>query len=206
MTKIIHTIRYVLVYNMPRKINDFIIWAAAKYSSMHSKTRYSSMSDKLDDLNVANGALDLAQKGAKATPPTVSTSDRDKCFETAKKNMYIVGGNVQQMADDDPANAEITIKEAGFDVKKVTIRQKQQLKAEDGPEPHSVLLYAEGAGSSNWRMSLDGQIWVVLVGSKNSRKIIRNLTSKTYYYFQCSPMMNDGEEGIWSETISYLAK
>ena len=206
MSKVLHIIRFILVYKMPTKINDYIVWAFGKYNSMHSNSRYAPLSDKLDDLNTANVALDTAQKGTKTTPPTVSTADRDKCLETAKMNMRIVGGSVQQMADDDPENAEITIKEADFDVKEVSVRQKQQFKAEDGPEAHSVLLYGDGAGPHNWRTSLDGQTWVVLLGSKNARKILRNLTPKTYYYFQSSPMMNDGEEGVWSDTICYLAK
>ncbi|MEI8203779.1 MAG: hypothetical protein WCH34_12235 [Bacteroidota bacterium] len=202
MTKILHFIRFILVFNMPTKINDFITYAGAKYNSMHSKSRYTPLASKLTDLNDSITALDTAQKGTKSKPPTVSTSDRDKCFETAKKNIHIVGSSVQQMADDDPENAEITIKEAGFDVKKVSIRQKQTTKVEKGTEPNSAYVTGEGAGGHNFRMSTDNETWTILLGSRDSHKIVRGLTSGTVYYFQTSLALNDGEEGEWSDSVS----
>ncbi|MEI8202485.1 MAG: hypothetical protein WCH34_05705 [Bacteroidota bacterium] len=194
--------RCVVKLNMPRKIESYETWAGGIYLSMHNNTRYATLSPKLATLLSNNSALNVAQTAYKAKPPTVSKAVRDAAFGSSKNSIYILAGNVQEMADADPENAEAIITEAGFGVRKIPIRQKRKNSAEQGTEPKSVNLWAEGKGMHNWRMSTDGITWVILLASRGQKKIVKNLTSLTMYHFQHSPVLNDGEEGQWSETIS----
>ncbi|MEI8202326.1 MAG: hypothetical protein WCH34_04905 [Bacteroidota bacterium] len=197
-----HEYRCVLKLNMPGPIESYETWAGGIYLSMHNNTRYASLSPKLATLLSNNSALDVAQKGYKAKPPTVSRAVRDAALKSSKNSIYILADNVQEMADDDPENAEAIITEAGFGVKKIPIQQKRKNSAEQGSEPKSVNVWAEGKGMHNWRMSTDGITWVILLASKGQKKVVKNLTSLTTYHFQHSPVLIDGEEGSWSETIS----
>lgn len=197
-----HNYRYVLKYDMPPSVNEFLPWSKGIYNSMNANSRYSTLTVKIDKLDDDNAALDAAQTGFKAKPPTVSKAVRDASFKQTKNSIFILGGNVQEMADADTENAEAIITEAGFGFKKIVIQQKRKNSAEQGSEPKSVIIYGEVKGAHNWRQSTDGTTWVLLLASKGQKKVVKNLTSLTMYHFQHSPVLPDGEEGTWSETIS----
>ncbi|MEI8201732.1 MAG: hypothetical protein WCH34_01885 [Bacteroidota bacterium] len=194
--------RCIVIYLMPRSVNNYLTWAKGIYISMHNNTRYSALSVKIAKLNTDNLALDIAQTGFKAKPPTASKADRNSALKQSKKSIYALGGSVQEMADDDHENAEAIITEAGFGVKEIGIKPKTKNSADQGSEPNSVYVYGEGEGGHNWRMSTNGTDWVNLLASSGQRKIVHNLISLTMYHFQHSPVLPDGEEGKWSETIS----
>jgi hypothetical protein len=198
--------RAVVVLNMPKSVDPFIIYAGGKYNTMSANNRYAPFSTDLATLNTDTLELNKAQTGFKSSPPSKSKAERNTLFSKSKKDIRTVAGKVQKMADDDPANAEAIITEAGFGVKKIPIRQKQKSCVTDGPESGAVYVFGEGRGAHNVRMSPDGVIWTILLASKGNRKLVAGLTAGKTYYFQTSAVLVDGAEGLWSQTMSILVR
>jgi hypothetical protein len=196
----------ILVMKMPKPIDNFLTYSKGKYKSMHENARYTSLSAQLTKLDDANTKLNDSQTGFKAKPRTVQKETRDADNKTARLALRTLASGVQAMATADPANAEKIISEAGFDVKKVATHEKHGLKIMDGTESGSVIIEGEGKGPQNFRQSWDGIEWFNLVGSKNYRKIVRNLPVGKTVYFQTSIALNDGEEGEWSQTLSIVVR
>ena len=162
--------RAVVVIGMPTKVNEYIPWATAKHDKMKSNTRYDSLAAKLVTFEEDNKKLRDAQTGCTSKPRTVSTETRNNYWNTSQGDVRILAGNVQEMADLDPANATIIITDAGFGVKHVPIKQKQKNTAVDGPEVGEVILTGEGRGPHNWRVSKDQETWTILLASKTATK------------------------------------
>jgi len=196
--------RAVVVIGAPKKINDKIIWGKALHDTIHANTRYTSMASKLTALDTDNTALADAQSGFSAKPRTVSKAVRDKAVKTQKTDVTGIASAVQIMADADPTNAETIITEAGFGVKKIAKRGKQQNIVVQGEVSGSVYIYGAGRGAHNFRISLDGEIWIILLGSKDSRKYHDGLKPGTLYYFQTAKAQKDGLESAWSQTMSLM--
>jgi hypothetical protein len=198
--------RAVVVLNLPGRIDIFIIYAGGKFNTMSSNARYSSLSTELGTLNTHTIALSKSQTGFKSKPPSVSKAQRDSDKATVVTDIRLIAGKVQEMADEDPENAETIISEAGFGVKKIPIRQKQKCTVTDGPEKGSVVITGEGRGAHNFRISTDGVTWTNLLASSNSRKIEKNLTVGKLYYFQSAKALKNGEEGQWSQSVSIVVR
>jgi len=199
-----HSYRSVVVINAPTKINDNIIWSKGLYETMHANTRYTSMSAKLTAFDAATTAFDTAQSGFSAKPKTVSKAVRNAARKTVKNGYIGLAAGVQGLADADPANADTIITEAGFAVKKIPSHGNQQNSVVQGEVSGSVYIYGAGKGAHNFRMSLDGENWVILLGSKNQRKYQTGLKPGTLYYFQASKALADGLDAPWSDTMSLM--
>jgi hypothetical protein len=196
----------LLVMNMPRSIDEFLTYSKGKHDTIKKNPRFASLSAEVDALNDANENLGNSQKGFCAKPRTVSRATRDADNKIARTCVRILANKIQTMATADPANAEKIITDAGFDIKKIVAKQKQKSSVVDGPVSGSVIIYGEGQGSHNFRISEDGITWTVLVGSTNIRKIVRGLTVGKTYYFQWGKTLKDGEEGQWSQTLSIVVR
>jgi hypothetical protein len=197
---------YTLVMNMPRSIDPFLNYSRGKHDTMKNNSRFASLTDKIAALDDANEALTTSQAGYKAKPQTVGKATRDADDKAARTALKVLASSVQTMATADPDNAEKIITEAGFDVKKIPIHQKQKNTVIDGPESGSVIIFGEGRGAHNFRMSLDGVSWTNLIGSKDSRKIQRGLVVGKTYYFQTMKALSNGEEGEWSQTLDIVVR
>ncbi len=196
--------RAVVVVGAPRKLNDRIIWAKGIHDTMHGNARYTSMTSKLTTLDTDTTALETAQAGFSAKPRTVSKAERDKDDKTVKTDITGIVAGVQALADADPANAAAIITEAGFKVKKISKRGKQQNCVVQGENSGSVYIYGAGKGPHNFRISMDGETWVNLLGSKDSRKYHDGIKPGTLCYFQTAKALKDGMEGVWSQTMSII--
>ena len=194
--------RAVVVAKAPTKINDFITWADGKYITMHANNRYTSLGTKLTALDAKNTLLRTAQDGFSAKPRTVSKAARDNAKKAVKTELIGIVTGVQVLADADTENASTIITEAGFGVKKIAGRGKQQNDVVQGEISGSVYIYGAGKGPHNFRMSLDGETWTILLGSKNQRKYQDGLKPGELYYFQVSKALADGLESPWSDTMS----
>ena len=194
--------RAVVVIKAPTKLNDFIIWAEGLYETMHGNVRYTSLGTKLTAFDSDTTALRNAQAGFSAKPRTVSKAARDGAKKGVKTEVIGIAAGVQTMADADPENASKIITEAGVGVKKIPVRNKQQNDVVQGDISGSVYIYGAGKGPHNFRMSVDGETWIILLGSKNQRKYQTGLKPGEVYYFQVAKALTDGLEAPWSDTMS----
>ncbi len=198
--------RAVVVIGMPSKINEYLPWAIAKHDKMAANSRYDSLAAKLLTLKTDNTNLSDAQIGCTQKPRTVTTETRNKCWELSKGDIRILAGNVQEMADLDPANATLIITDAGFGVKHVSIPKPKKNTASDGAEEGEVILIGNWQGTHNWRISKDQESWANLLASKTRMKISSGHTPGEVIYFQNSKVVGIGKEPVWSPSIRVVIK
>jgi hypothetical protein len=198
--------RAVLVLDMPKPDDKFIIYAGGIHDTMSANSRYSTFSTDLTSLGTDITDLTKAQTGFRSKPPTKSKAERNTISKKSRTCVRVIAGKVQKMADEDSPNAEAIITEAGFKVKRIPIRQKQKSCVTDGPESGAVYVFGEGQGAHNVRISTDGDVWDLLPASKGNRILVKGLTVGKTYYFQTSPVQTDGVLGIWSQTMEIVVR
>jgi hypothetical protein len=198
--------RAAVVVGAPRKINDYIPWADAKQVKMKANPRFVSLEAKLDKFAEDNQNLRTAQAGCTSKPRTVTTETRDNYWNISKKDIKILAGNVQEMADLDPDNAVLIITDAGFEVKHVSIPKKKKNIAYDGPEEGEVILVGQWRGAHNWRVSKDQETWTILLASKTANKKSKGHTPDDVLYFQNSKLVGVDEDPVWSSSIRIRVK
>jgi hypothetical protein len=195
-----------LVYNWPRKINDLIPYAKAKYNKMTGNPRYAALAAKLTELKDAIKALEDEQALCTAKPPQGNIDTRDTYAETVKRIIRDLGGSVQAMANADLPNAETIITDANFDVKGSGGGHPLTNTIEDGPVSGSVTVTAAGKGPHLWRTSYDNVSFTIRTGSKKSTINLYGLTLKETIYVQNGKVTDDGSEPSWSQSVYIVVR
>ncbi len=198
--------RAAVVIGMPPKVNEYITWAFAKHDKMKNCSRFAALLSKLATFETDTENLRDAQNGWAQKPRTVSTETRNKYWEISKGDIRILAGNVQEMADLDPANATLIITDAGFEVKHVSIPKPKKNTSKDGAEEGEVILIGNWKGAHNWRMSKDQESWSNLLASKTRVTKSKGHTPGDVIYFQNSKLVDLDKEPEWSPSIRVVIK
>jgi hypothetical protein len=191
----------IAVLKKPVKVGDLITYAKAVYKAMKANALFAASLATLAELETAITALYDAETGHKQKPPTVSTEARNAAKTAVNKLLNTLRDDVQKVADDDPPNAEAIIVAAAMFVKKSSARGKQKNTAENGNEPGTVVLTAEGKGGHEWRMSQDDENWIPLEYTGTSKTVVKGLKSGEIYYFQNRKVYTKGVKSEWSQSI-----
>jgi len=195
-----------VVLNFPRIIAVFIVYAKAIYLAMFENPIFAASAAKVANLYLDITALEIAEAGFKRTKPTHTISERNAALEKVKADLRSLRNDVQELANDDPVNAESIIESAGMSAKDQAIHGKQQNTAKDGVESGSVELTAEGAGHHQWRISTDEKTWTLLTSSRTASTIVRGLKPGVIYYFQNQRMLPNDEESEWSQSVRIMVR
>jgi hypothetical protein len=113
---------------------------------------------------------------------------------------------VQSVADATPANAQSIIEGAGFAVRKVTNRLKNEIAATAGDVPGSVKVIAKAVSnraSYEWQFSSDQKTWTNAPTTLQAKTVISGLTSGTIAYFRFRGVTKTGE-GTFSQVVQIL--
>ncbi len=191
----------IAVLKMPRSVPKFLEFANTILDSMRSNPRFASLLTKLNQLELHINELHEAQKGTKATPPTVLIITRDAKKKVVQKDLRSLRDKVQGIADDDEFHAQIIIVDAGMFVKMVKDRGKMQNTASLGVVPHSVYLTSEGQGKHNFRMSKDNENWINLEDDGTATLTVYDLDEHQDYYFQNRKVFPKKRKGPWSQSV-----
>ena len=146
-------------------------------------------------------ALDTAitNSGSKAK----GTSDAVNALVNSVHNdLLTIITMVQTKGDSNPANAEVVILGAGYDVKKSSSKGKQQNSVKDGVDEGSVILVAEGKGPHEWRMGKDEIVWTLLESTFTSKTTVSGLTPGDKYFFQNRQLLSKGRKTEWSQSVA----
>ena len=198
--------RVTVALNIPTAVSNLIVFARAILLAMLNSPRYAVAAAKLSDLGTHIKVLEDAESACRTKPPTGSIVDRNKAKEEVKTDLRALCLIVQQLADADPENAMSIINDANMSVRNLPSHGKQKNTVEDGIETGSIELAGEGAGSHEWRMSLDDKTWIPLDASHTSKTIVTSLESGTIYYFQNRRMLPKKQKSEWSQSIKIRIK
>ena len=191
----------IVALNFPKVISNFIVYAKAIAQALTDNPRFASSAAKVADLNEDIQALDAAVTGFKTVPQTKTIQERDAALEKVQADLRLLRNDVEELANSDPANAELVIASAGMTLKKSTPHANQQNTAEPGIEEGSVRLTAEGAGAHEWRWSVDEKVWMPLPASLTSKTTVNNMPVDTLLSIQNRRMLRNNEKGEWSQSV-----
>jgi hypothetical protein len=196
----------IAVLKCPRKIGDFIFYARAIHDAMKADAQFAASLPTLALLDTAIQDLEKAQSGCQQKPPTYTTEERDAAKVVVKDFLETLRMDVQKVADADKPNAEAIILAASMHVKVISIREKRKNSAENGTEPHSVFLTAEGEGAHEWRQSQDNNVWIPLPATLVGTTTVYNLIEREKYYFQNRRILTKGRYTEWSQSVDINVK
>jgi len=127
-------------------------------------------------------------------------------------DVHLLMGYVQGIADANPANAEVTIANSGFEMKTIAPHSKSDFSAKNTKISGTVKLdvnvkkvtNGEKRFSFKWQQSPDAGITIIdLPGTLNGSTLVPRLTVGLWAYFRFLVILKDGEQG-WSEWVKIL--
>ena len=198
--------RIIAALNFPVKITDFVTYAKAIYKAMFNNPSFTASIAKLTALNTDITTLDAAETACKTRPPTGSVTSWNAALEVVKSDLRSLRGDMQGVADANPAKAEATINSAAMNVKKFNPRGKLQSTAKDDVEEGRVDLTGEGVGPHEWRISTDEVTWSLLPASSGAKTVAEHLTSGSIYFFQNRQILTKGRKSDWSHSVKIRVK
>jgi hypothetical protein len=209
MTPIIQIVynMIILVYLFPDKVNDFIISGQGIATKMLNNARYAAQAAKVAELEDALEDL-YDEQSLCSSKPRVGGNivTRDAYLRTVKIILKELGVEVQKLADADIPNAQAIITDAGFAVKKSGGGHPQKNTVEDGTEAGSIVCTGAGQGARNWRISLDNVVFVIKLASKTTVAIFYGYASGTLLYVQNCEVLENAQEGTWSQSVKHRVK
>ncbi|MBI4944932.1 MAG: hypothetical protein HY840_00865 [Bacteroidetes bacterium] len=203
-------IRHILaVLNMPKPIGDKIVKAQFIQKSLTGNSSfpvpYPANIISLAQLGTDIAALVAAETNSRAH--TAGTADaRNAVLQTVIADLRNIMSMVQAAADKLPATAENIILGAGYDVKKVSPRQKQDDEATEGDVSGTVLLTASGGGAHEWQMSKDQLAITNLPATTTAHTTVENLIPGDIFYFRNRPILKNGRMGNWCDWIKFMIR
>lgn len=186
--------RITVALNMPTVISELLIKAKAINKAMLNNSYFPNSAARLATLNTHIATLETAEIACSTTPPTGTVEARNAAAELVKADLRALKNDVQTIADADQANAMAIITSASMNVKKEASHSRKQNVAENDTDDGSVILYGEGPGAHEWRLSTDEKNWNSLPASLTATTTVSELVSGTLYYFQSRRMLANNQK------------
>jgi len=201
--------RTIAVLDFPSDIDDFIIYARGIHASMTGSGLFAALAGKLASLLTDIDRLEASHTGTKATPPTVTTAQRNTDLLKVQNDLRALKMDVQALADATPADAETIITAAGMKVKKFGAINKQDLTAKDGAVSGRVKLVAKGIGiahaAHDWAKSPDGTNWTPVTPTLQAETEIPDLTPGSIWDFRHRNILKNGPTD-WVEINDFVVR
>ena len=191
----------IAVLKLPGNVGKEIVYLTDIYDKMMADTRYSGSAAKLAlfDTNIKD--FFKVQVAYKAKPPTKSKENRDDARVKAELSAESLKRDVQELADENPVNAEAIITGANMSVKIIKVRQKQQNSYEWGTEPGTLVFYAAGKGAHEWQSGADGKTWNNDGATGVAKKTYDKEAASKINYCRNRQILTKGRYGTWSNPV-----
>lgn len=206
MTDLSSTKQLIAVLNSPKPADAFIHSAQAVEQGMQGNAYFTESAVAVTKLSADIKTLIEAQRVCVLNPLPQLTQARNSARVVVENGLRDLRLDVQKVANKNPTIAADIIKGAGMFVKILSIRGKQRNAIEDGIEPGTVELTAEGAGMHSWRYSLDGEVWILESPSSDSTTTITGLTPGLVYYFQNQGILRNKQRTEWSQSLKHRVR
>jgi hypothetical protein len=197
--------RAIAVLKLTPKIKNTLAFAKNVATALNNNAALPAPTPTLAQFQTDIDALDTAEtavlnrtKGAAET--------RNVKLAVVRSDLEEIKTYVQHVADTNTTTAESIIEGAGMGIRKVTLRNKAALAAEQGSVSGTVEVVAKAAArraSYEWQYSLDQKTWTQVPSTLQAKTSISGLTPVTAYFFRVRPVIAAGEQD-WSAAISLL--
>jgi hypothetical protein len=130
---------------------------------------------------------------------------RNACRGVVENDLAALGAYVEVTANPNGESAAEIIVGAGFHVKSLASKNKQELTIAQGPRSGSVVITAKSAGrrvSYAFQYSLDKKLWIDLPIEVKCKTTLSGLTPGPLYYFRFRCRTVEGT-GNWSQVVSF---
>lgn len=196
-------IRHIIaVLKWPSKVEDKITKGKTVVNKLTGNANFPVSTWPVNVISLAQlttdvNAFDTAETGVKSK--TVTTATRNAAANTVHSDLRKIMTMVQTAADANPAKAEDIIKGAGFDVKVIIIKQKQQNSVQNTEISGTILATADGTGPHQWQITKDKITITTLESTKQAHTLIPNLIPGQVYYVRNKKIPTAKEKFDWSE-------
>jgi cell pole-organizing protein PopZ len=198
----------VAVLKLPKPAKKVSVLARSIVSAMTTnQTSFPSPSPSLATVTADIAALEAADavvlsrtKGAR--------QERDVKLAIVQKELIRLKAYAQEIADQNPTDAEAIIETAGMSVKKPSIRDRALFEVVDGPVSGSVRLIVKSAGDRaayEWQSSLDRSTWKREKVTLQASTLVSGLAAGITQYFRARAQTKGGE-GAWSDVVSLVVR
>lgn len=191
----------IVVLLLPKVLSLLILAAKAIAIAMTGNAYFPASAAKVIKLTADIAILEEAVLGCRIQPRTSTIEARDVALKIVKSDLRSLRNDVQDVADQDPENAEAIAASAAMSVKRSSTGSRRYNSAWNGIETGTIELIGQGAGAHDWQMSLDGIEWTPLESTKISTTLIRNLKSGAVYFFQNRMMLSYSRKSEWSQSV-----
>ncbi len=199
-TQTTHTLA---VLKLPTAVAKLIALAKAIIAAMTlAKTTFPSPTPPLATVSTDVDALDTAET-AKASKTAGTAQIRDAKKQVVLGDLHQLLAYVQQVADQNPTNAEAIIVSAGMSVRKKGAVAKPPLTVKAGVSG-TVKLVAKSAKNSRsheWQVSTDGKTWTSVPPTTKANAVVTGLASGVLTYFRHRNVTTAGV-GDWTSPVS----
>jgi hypothetical protein len=198
--------RPIAVLNSPKHIPDYIKTNRNIVKSLQNNaSRFPNLAAPVIRYSQNLDLLDLAETAAK-NKTKGAAEQRNVCLKRVNADADFVLAGVQQVADDNPDEAEAIIQSAGLDVRKSITRSKTDFSVQQGEVSGSVKLVvraSRGRAAYEWQMTPDQKAWAMLPTTVIAKTTVSGLTPGQTYSFRYR-VVNRAGEGEWSQIVSLL--
>ena len=151
------------------------------------------------DITAVDNAQTNVKNGIKG-----AVQDRNAKMKKTKADSESIRSMVQLKADSDPANAESMVTGAGFDYKKVFIKQRQQHGVKRSNVSGVYVLLADGCGEHEWQITSDKVNITTLPATSTAHTLSPELTLKQTYYMRNRKVGKKGVVFDWSPWLEFI--
>ena len=204
MASINVTRRPLVVLDLPRRISNVISFATTVAADLKGNAALPSPTPTWATFEADIAALQSAEAAA-LTRAKGAAQERNVKLVVVKGDLELLAAYVQSVADTNLTTAQALIESAGFGVKKVPDRTKQDLAVRAGRVAGSVILTAKAVAhraSYEWEYSADQKTWMMLPPTLQSKTSLSGLTPGSTYYFQIRTVTRLGQSD-WGTPVPY---
>jgi hypothetical protein len=197
-----------VVLHKPRAVTGIISLAQAIEAAMSANaTTFPSPSPALvlyqSDITALVAAQTLARTRAKGAVQTRNAKLAVVVADTNQLRAY-----VEAVAEANPATAAAIANSAGMDVRKPSVRTKNDVNVKQGPASGAVIVTAKVGtlkrSSHEWEYSTDGgKTWVAVTATVQAKTTITGLTPATSVLFRTRAITPTGPT-LWTDPATLL--
>ena len=196
-----------VVLKKPRAVNDIISLAQAIEAAMSANaTTFPSPTPTMvkysSDINALVAAQTVALTRAKGAVQT-----RDAKLAVVVTDMSQLRGYVEAVAEANPVNASAIANSAGMDLRKPTVRSKNDVNVKQAALSGSAIVTAKVGtlkrSSHEWQYSTDGgKTWLAATATLQAKTTITGLTPATTVLFRTRAITE--RPTMWTDPASLL--
>jgi hypothetical protein len=195
-----------VVLKLPKKDKDLDLHAQGICTALTNNTYCPNPTPSLTDLLAVSSAYTKAVAAANGTKDPVLITTRKDARTALKTALGHLRDCIQGVVEKNIALADTIAASVNMSIRKIPIRSKAQLAADEGAVSGEVLLVAKAVAEAScyyWQFSANQTSWTSAPETTKATTTISGLTPGQTYYFRFRVLTSKGVTD-WSAAVPYL--